>query len=264
MTAKEEEKTEEKVREEPKEEAGQPEDENGGAEKTDKKGTGQKGRRGAYETEVEWVPKTKLGNDVLAGKYKDIGDIIEKGELILEPEIIDALIPDVLQEVIYTGGSPGKGGGIRRTATKMTARMHKSGRRFKLSALAVVGNGDGIVGVGRAISTEHRTALEKATKNAKLSVIRVRRGCGSWECGCGGNHSVPFRVSGREGSVTVTLIPAPKGVGMVASEEVRKILKLAGIKDVWVKTSGKTKTRGNLTMAVFDALKNLNSGKGEL
>lgn len=221
-------------------------------------------RRDRFESAVEWIPKTKLGNDVLAGKYKSIGDILEKGELILEPEIIDTLIPEFMQEVIYIGGSPGKGGGIRRTATKMTARMHKSGRRFKLSALAVVGDGDGIVGIGRAISTEHRTALEKATKNAKLSVIRVRRGCGSWECGCGGDHSVPFKVNGNEGSVTVTLLPAPKGVGMVASEEVRKILKLAGIKDVWVKTSGNTKTRGNLSMAVFNALRNLNSGKGEL
>jgi small subunit ribosomal protein S5 len=216
------------------------------------------------EKEIDWIPKTKLGNDVLAGKYKSLDEILEQGELILEPEIVDVLVPEVMQEVIYIGGSPGKGGGIRRTATKMTSRMHKSGRRFKLSALAVVGNGHGIVGIGRAISTEHRTALEKATKNAKLSVIRVRRGCGSWECGCGGNHSVPFRVGGRAGSVKVTLIPAPKGVGMVASEEVKKILKIAGIRDVWVKTSGKTETRGNLTMAVFNALKNLNSGKGEL
>ncbi len=216
------------------------------------------------ERETDWIPKTRLGNDVLAGKYKSLDEILEKGELILEPEIIDVLVPDFMQEVIYIGGSPGKGGGIRRTATKMTARMHKSGRRFKLSALAVVGNGDGIVGVGRAISTEHRTALEKALKNAKLGVIRVVRGCGSWECGCGGGHSVPFRVSGREGSVKVTLIPAPKGVGMVASEEVRKILRIAGIKDVWVKTSGKTATRTNLAMAVFNALKNLNSGKGGL
>jgi small subunit ribosomal protein S5 len=212
----------------------------------------------------EWSPKTRLGHDVLSGKYKSLEEILKKGELILEPEIIDALIPDLKQEVIYIGGSPGKGGGIRRTATKMTARMHKSGRRFKLAALAVVGNGDGIVGIGKATSSEHRTALGKAAKNAKLNVIRVKRGCGSWECGCGGEHSVPFKVSGRSGSVEVSLLPAPKGVGIVASEEVKKILRLAGIKDAWVKTSGKTSTRTNLTMAFFEALKKLNSGKGEL
>jgi small subunit ribosomal protein S5 len=210
--------------------------------------------------EFHWNPKTKLGKEVAAGKYKSVDEILMKGELILEAEIIDALIPDYIQEVVYIGGSPGKGGGIRRTATKMTARMHKSGRRFTLGAFALVGNANGIVGIGRAVSKEHRTALEKALKNAKLSVIRVRRGCGSWECGCGGEHSVPFKVSGSSGSVHVTILPAPKGVGLVASEEGRKLLKIAGIKDAWVQTS----TRNNLAIAIFNALRNLNSGKGDL
>jgi small subunit ribosomal protein S5 len=214
--------------------------------------------------EFHWDPKTRLGRDVVAGKYKTVDEILMKGELILEPEIIDALIPDYIQEVVYIGGSPGKGGGIRRTATKMTARMHKSGRRFTLGAFALVGNANGIIGIGRAVSKEHRTALEKALKNAKLGVIRVRRGCGSWECGCGGEHSVPFKVSGSSGSVHVTILPAPKGVGLVASEEGRKILKIAGIKDAWVKTSGQTATRNNLAIAIFNALRNLNSGKGDL
>jgi small subunit ribosomal protein S5 len=214
--------------------------------------------------EFHWDPKTRLGKDVVAGKYKSVDEILMKGELILEPEIIDALIPDYIQEVVYIGGSPGKGGGIRRTATKMTARMHKSGRRFTLGAFALVGNANGIVGIGRAVSKEHRTALEKALKNAKLGVIRVRRGCGSWECGCGGEHSVPFKVSGSSGSVHVTILPAPKGVGLVASEEGRKLLRIAGIKDAWVKTSGQTSTRNNLAIAIFNALRNLNSGKGDL
>ncbi len=237
------------------------------AEKTDASesaGDARPKREFREEREIDWTPRTKLGRDVQAGKYKSLDQILQKGELILEPEIVDFMVPELMQEVVYIGGSPGKGGGIRRTATKMTARMHKSGRRFKLSALAIVGNGDGIVGMGRATSTEHRTALEKATKNAKLGVIRVKRGCGSWECGCGGGHSVPFKVNGNAGSVHVTVLPAPKGVGIVASEEVRKILKLAGIKDAWVKTSGSTSTRANLTLAFFDALKNLNSGKGDL
>jgi small subunit ribosomal protein S5 len=222
------------------------------------------GRGRIFEKETLWIPKTKLGNDVLAGKYKNLDEILEKGELILEPAIVDAMVPDIMQEIIYIGGSPGKGGGIRRTATKMTARMHKSGRRYKLSAMVVVGNGNGIVGVGMAISREHRAALEKAVKGAKLNVIRVSRGCGSWECGCGGAHSIPFKTSGKSGSVHVTLLPAPKGVGLVANDEAKKILKLAGIHDVWVKTLGMTSTRNNMIMAIFDALKNLNMGKGDL
>lgn len=212
----------------------------------------------------EWVPKTRLGNDVVKGKYKSLEDLLAKGEIILEPEIVDYLVPEIKHELIYIGGSPGKGGGIRRTPTRMTARMHKSGRRFKLSAVVVVGNEDGIVGVGRATSNEHRVAIEKALQQAKLNVINVRRGCGSWECNCGGTHSIPFRTEGKVGSVKVVLLPTPTGVGIVAGDEAKKIIRLAGIKDVWVRTYGMTSTRVNLSMAIFEALKNLSRTKGEM
>lgn len=211
-----------------------------------------------------WIPKTMLGNDILRGKYKSLEDVLKKGELILEPEIVDTLIPDIKHDILYVGGSPGKGGGIRRTATKRTARMHKSGRRFKLTSVIVVGNEDGIVGLGKAASKEHRTAIEKATLQAKLNVIRLRRGCGSWECGCDGVHSIPFKTSAKYGSVKVALLPAPKGVGIVADKTSKTILKLAGIKDVWVQLSGNSKARTNLAYAIFSALKNLNRTKGEL
>ncbi len=223
------------------------------------------GRRREYEEDkAEWAPKTKLGKEVLAGNYNSIGDILEKGFVILEPEIVDSLVPDIKEEIIYIGGSPGKGGGIRRTATKRTARMHKSGRRFKLTALVAVGNEDGILGMGKATSREHRLALEKAIQQAKLSIIRVKRGCGSWECGCGGTHSIPFRSSAKSGSIEVTIMPAPKGTGIVADETTKAILRLAGFKDVWVKTRGQTSTRNNLAFTVFDAIKNLNKTKGDI
>lgn len=230
-----------------------------------RKGRYNRGRRPRREEEEKpWIPKTKLGQEVVKGKFKSLEEILEKGELILEPEIVKSLVPNLKEEIIYIGGSPGKGGGIRRTATKMTSRMHRSGRRFRLTAIIIVGNEEGIVGVGKAGSREHRIAIEKATGQSKLSVIRVKRGCGSWECGCGGSHSIPFKVKGSHGSVKVTLMPAPKGVGIVADDESKKILRLAGIKDIWVKTSGKTSTRGNLAFAVFNALKRLNEMKGEL
>ncbi len=212
----------------------------------------------------EWIPKTSLGNDVLKGKYKSLEEVLMRGELILEPEIIDKLVPDIKADILYVGGSPGKGGGIRRTATRRTARMHKSGRRFKLTSVMVVGNENGIVGLGKASSKEHRIAIEKATLQAKLNVIRVRRGCGSWECGCGSNHSIPFKTSAKYGSVSVTLLPAPRGVGIVADKTSRVILKLAGIRDVWVKVSGNSGARINLAYAIFTALKNLNRTKGEM
>ena len=214
------------------------------------------------KSEGNWVPRTQLGKDVVEGKYASVEDVLKKGEVILEPEIIDYLIPSLKYEIVYIGGSPGKGGGIRRTATRRTARMHKSGRRFKLTAMVIAGNEAGIIGLGTASSKEHRLALEKAAMQSKLNVIRVRTGCGSWECGCGGSHSIPFKTSASCGSVRVELLPAPKGVGIVASKEPKKILSLAGIKDIWVKASGQTATRHNLAMVIFEALKNLNSTKG--
>lgn len=212
----------------------------------------------------EWLPKTVLGQRVLKGEFRTINDLLRTGQLILEPEIVDYLVPDIKNEVIYIGGSPGKGGGIRRTATKRTARMHKSGRRFKLSSLIVVGNEDGVIGIGKASSREHKTAIEKAMEKAKLNIISIKKGCGSWECGCGGDHSIPFKISAKSGSVKVTLMPAPKGLGIVASDPVKKTLRLAGIRDIWVKTSGNTHARSNLVKAVFEALRNLNKTKGDL
>jgi len=221
-------------------------------------------RRIVEKPEVEWIPKTKLGHKVLKGEFKNIEELLQQGEVILEPEVVDTLVPDLKQEVIYVGGSPGKGGGIRRTATKRTTRMHKSGRRFRLTSVIAVGDERGIIGIGKASSKEHRVALEKAANQAKLNVIRVVKGCGSWECGCGGDHSIKFSTEAKYGSVIVKLIPGPKGLGIVADKESRKILKLAGIKDVWVRTRGQTGTRQNLAYAVFQAIKNLNRTKGDL
>lgn len=212
----------------------------------------------------EWVPRTRLGNDVLAGKYKSIEDILLKGIDIKEPEIVDHLVPDLKHEFIYIGGTPGKGGGIRRTPSRLTARMHKSGRRYKITALAVVGNENGIIGFGKASSSEHRIAMEKALKQAKLNLMLIKRGCGSWECNCKQEHSIKFSVSGKCGSIKVKLIPAPRGTGLVAGDEAKKILKLAGIKDIITRLHGQTGTRINLTYAFFEAFRNLNRVKGDL
>jgi small subunit ribosomal protein S5 len=230
----------------------------------EKKGRPRRRESRREEEVTEWTPKTRLGNEVLKGKYKSLEDLLMKGEIILEPEIVDYLVPELKNELIYIGGSPGKGGGARRTPTKMTARMHKSGRRFKLNALVVVGNEDGIIGIGKSVSNEHRTAIEKALQQAKMNAIKIRRGCGSWECNCEREHSIPFKTEGKVGSVRVVLLPTPTGVGIVAGDETKKIIKLAGIKDVWVKTYGMTSTRGNLAFAIFEALKNLSFTKGDM
>jgi small subunit ribosomal protein S5 len=205
----------------------------------------------------KWQPKTGLGRKVLSGEIADIEEILKSGKKISEPEIVDKLVPNLKNELVLIGGRAGKGGGIERIPVKVTATMHRSGRRFKMSAFVVVGNEDGLVGVGKGSAVEARDAIAKAIQKAKMNLIKVKRGCGSWECGCGNPHSVRCKSYGSSGSVKVYLLPAPKGVGLVADPESKKILKLAGIKDVWIKTYGNTSTRINLISAIYNALKNL-------
>jgi small subunit ribosomal protein S5 len=204
-----------------------------------------------------WKPKTKLGRLVFEKKITSLDEILEKGMKIKEPEIVDFLEPGMKNELVMIGGRPGKGGGIQRTPIRITAKMHRSGRRYTSSAFAIVGNGRGIVGIGKGRAKEGRLAIEKAIEKAKLNLVKIKRGCGSWECGCGGEHSIPFKVYGGSGSVKVKLMPAPRGVGLVMNDEAKKIMRLAGIEDVWVKSFGNTGARINLIQAIYDALKKL-------
>ncbi|MFH0836827.1 MAG: 30S ribosomal protein S5 [Candidatus Aenigmatarchaeota archaeon] len=209
---------------------------------------------------MHWKPKTELGKDVLENRIKSIDEIINRGLKIKESEIVDILLPDIGKEIIFMGGSPGKGGGIKRTSTRRTARMHRSGRRFNINACVVVGR-PGYIGVGKSSGTEHSIAIEKATQQAKLNIIPIRRGCGSWECGCSNPHSIPVKIRGKSGSLTVELLPAPKGIGLCIGEEMKKIFRLAGVDDIWSKVFGDSRTRYSYTQAIFDAFKNLNKFK---
>jgi len=204
-----------------------------------------------------WTPKTNLGKSVMKGEITDINEILEKGLKIKEHQIVDKLVPNLENELVLIGGRPGKGGGIERTPVRISAKMHRSGRRYTSTAFVIVGNKDGIVGIGKGRGKEGRIAVDKAIKKAKLSIIKVPRGCGSWECGCGGPHSIPFKTEGKAGSIRVELIPAPKGIGLAVDDESKKILRLAGVKDIWGQTLGDTGTRFNLIQAVYNALKNL-------
>ena len=155
------------------------------------------------------------------------------------------------------GQSKGKFGGGKRRAWRQTQRKTKEGNVPTFSALAVVGDENGHVGIGTGKSKETLPARDKATRNAKLNIFKIRRGCGSWECGCKTPHSIPFEVSGKCGSVKIKLMPAPKGKGLCIEPECAKILKLAGIKDVWSKTFGQTRVKTNLVKACIAALKEL-------
>lgn len=149
-------------------------------------------------TDEDWVPKTQLGKLVAEGKIKTMSEAIRSRLPLKEYQIVDILLPNLMDEAIYI---------------ERAQRMTDSGRRMNYSVTAVVGNGDGFVGVGRGKAKEAAPAIRKAVNNAKLNILEIRRGCGSWECGCGRAHTLPFLVVGKSGSVEVVLKPAPQGLG---------------------------------------------------
>jgi small subunit ribosomal protein S5 len=200
-----------------------------------------------------WNPKTRLGKLVKEGKITSIEQVFLYGYKILEPEIVDALLPDLKYEYIRLSLSKGK---YRRPKfVKMVQRKTAEGNKTSWVSVAVVGNENGYVGVGIGKSWDISLAMKKALRNAKLNIIPIARGCGSWECACRTPHSLPFKVEGKAGSVRVVLLPAPRGVGLVAPNEIKKILRLAGIKDVWMKSFGQTRRRLNFAVATYNALK---------
>ena len=191
------------------------------------------------ERQIEWTPKTRLGKLVLSQKITTMKDALDSGLPIRETEIVDILLPGLEDEVLDVN---------------MVQRMTDSGRRVKFVITVAVGNQDGYVGFAQAKGKEVGSSIRKAIDNAKLNILEIRRGCGSWECGCGKPHTVPFEITGKSGSVEITLKPAPQGIGLATGNVAKKILVLAGIKDCWAFTKGKTKTTVNYSKAVFDAL----------
>lgn len=214
-------------------------------------------RRDVQVEKEEWTPKTQLGKDVLAGKYATIRDVLISGKRIMEPEITEFLIPDLSTEFINIGQAKGKFGGGKRKTSKSTQKITREGGRMSFSMIVISGNREGVVGLGFGKARETVPAREKAVRKAKEDLAIIRRGCGDWGCFCGTSHSIPFTVEGVSGSCKVKLMPAPKGTGLVVEGELKKMLELAGIKDVWSKTYGSTKNKTNLMKAGFEALKEL-------
>ncbi len=196
----------------------------------------------AQQTSLEeWVPKTRLGWMVKEGKISSIKEIFDMNMVIQEPEIVDYLLPDLQHEVVDVN---------------IVQKQTDAGEMTRFRVLVVVGNFNGYVGIGLGKARQVRQAIMKAIRNAKLNIIPVRRGCGSWACSCTEPHSVPFTVMGKCGSVRVKLIPAPKGTGLVAGDAAKVVLKYAGIKDVWTWSRGETRTTINFVGAVYNALRN--------
>ncbi|MFW9799010.1 MAG: 30S ribosomal protein S5 [Candidatus Thorarchaeota archaeon] len=187
----------------------------------------------------DWVPKTSLGRLVKEGHVNNIEEIFLNNYLIREPEIIDVLIPELRQEVVDV---------------TMVQRQSDSGQQKSFRITVVVGNGEGVIGIGIGKAPEFVPAVRAAEARAKLNATVFRRGCGSWECRCHDPHSIPFQTKGTSGSVSVTLRPAPKGTGLVTADVGKIVLRIAGLNDVWSITKGRSRTSSNFAKAFVDAL----------
>lgn len=208
-----------------------------------------------------WKPKTEVGKKVKIGKITDIDAILNSDKALLETQIVEILLPTLESELLLIGQSKGKFGGGQRRVFKQTQKKTKEGNKPSFATFAVVGDRNGHVGLGYGKSRETVPAREKAVRKAKLNIIKIRRGCGSWQCNCKEPHSIPFEVTGKCGSVKITLIPAPKGTGLKVGSEIAKVLELAGVQDVWSNMIGKSTSRINLLTALMDALRELTATK---
>ena len=207
-----------------------------------------------------WVPKTELGKLVRAGKIKNIEEILESGQKIMESQIVDLLL-NLEVELLNIGQAKGKFGGGKRRPWKQTQKKTKEGNVATFSVLAVVGDGNGYLGMGSGRASETLPAKEKAIRKAKLNIQRIKRACSSFDCSCSELHSVPMKTEGKCSGVKIILMPAPQGTGLVIGDELKKILKLAGIKDIYSKTFGPTRTTINAAKACLDALTKLENLK---
>lgn len=205
----------------------------------------------------EWEPKTKLGREVKNDKITNLDEILDSKRKILEEQIVDKLL-NLKTDLISIGQAKGKFGGGKRRAWRQTQKKTQEGNVPTFSTMAIAGDENGHIGVGDGKAKETLPARDKAIRKAKLNIIRITRGCSSFDCSCNEKHTLPFKVTGKAGSVRVILIPAPQGTGLVVANELKKILKLAGVKDVYSKTFGRRRTTFNLIKACFDALNKTN------
>lgn len=169
---------------------------------------------------------------------KSVEEIFLYSLPIKEYQIVDHLLGSALKDEVMK---------IAPVQKQTTA-----GQRTRFKCYVAVGDGNGHIGLGLKAAKEVATAIRGGIINAKMNLMPVRRGY--WGNTTGLPHTVPSKVSGKCGSVRVRLIPAPRGSGLVASPIPKKLMSMAGVEDCYTSSSGHSRTRGNLAMAVFQAL----------
>lgn len=129
-------------------------------------------------------------------------------------------------------------------------KVVKGGRNFRFSALVVVGDGNGHVGVGMSKAIEIPSAIRKAIDDAKKHLIHVQMV----------GTTIPHQIIGKYGAGNVLLMPAPEGTGVIAGGPVRDVLELAGVRDIRTKSLGSNNPR-NMVNAVIQGLYELKTAE---
>jgi len=175
------------------------------------------------------------------GDIKTFKQIFEMSIPIKEPEIVKR-IADNSGETFYD----------EVMKVKPVQKQTKAGQRTRFKAWVLIGDKKGHLGLGQKSHKEVQVAIKGAMAVARLNLIPIR--FGYWGNKIGKPETVPFKITGKNGSVSIRLIPAPKGTGIVGAPTSKKVLQLAGVRDCYTSSTGCTKTMGNFIFATFNAL----------
>ena len=159
----------------------------------------------------------------------------EKGERTKKQERIDAEVLELEEKVVFLN---------------RVAKVVKGGRNFRFSALVVVGDENGHVGVGMGKSIEIPEAIKKGIEDAKKNMVSVAIV----------GTTVPHEIYGKFGTGKVLIMPAKEGTGVIAGGPARAVLELAGLKDVRAKSLGSNNPR-NMVNATINGLANLRTAE---
>jgi small subunit ribosomal protein S2e len=209
------------------------------------RGGGGRGGRpggGGFRRKEEWVPLTKLGRLVKNGLITSLEEVYTHSIPIKEHQIVERLVENARAEL-----------SDEIMCILSVQKQTKAGQRTRFKAVVACGDRKGHVGLGVKVGKEVQIAIKGALVDAKMNIIPVRRGY--WGSKIGGVHTIPCKVKGKMGSVSVRMIPAPRGTGCVAAKVAKKIVMYSGIEDVYTNCVGQTRTRENYSMATFDCLK---------